>query len=67
MHAPRRKGDPVGRLIDLVDRERQLARLRRELAALRAENDKLQLQLTRLRSAMRHCTTCEYHPRNRGA
>lgn len=57
----------MGRLTDLVDRERQLAHLRRELASLRADNEKLQLQVARLRSAMRHCTTCEYHPRNRGS
>jgi prefoldin subunit 5 len=56
----------MGRLTDLLDRELQLAELRRELAALRADNEKLQLQLQRLRAAMRHCTTCEYHPRNRG-
>lgn len=56
----------MGRLADILEREQQLARQRRELDALRAENEKLQLQVARLRAAMRHCTTCEYHPRNRG-
>jgi cell division protein FtsB len=55
----------VGRLSSLLDREQQLAVQRRELAELRADNEKLRQQIARLRSAMRHCTTCSYHPRNR--
>lgn len=55
----------MGRLSSLLDREQQLAVQRRELAELRADNEKLRQQIARLRSAMRHCTTCSYHPRNR--
>lgn len=55
----------MGRLAEAIDREQQLARHRRELAMLRAENETLRTQLARLRAAMRHCTSCEYHPRNR--
>jgi hypothetical protein len=58
--APGPKAALLHRLRRFVDRERELTRARREVDALTADNEHLQRQLTRLRAAMRHCTTCEY-------
>ena len=58
--APGPKAALLHRLRRVVYRERELTRARREVDALTADNEHLQRQLTRLRAAMRHCTTCEY-------
>ncbi len=52
------------KLMDIIAMERRLQRQRRENRELSQENEKLQAQVERLRTAMRRCVACEYHPRN---
>jgi cell division protein FtsB len=55
----------MSKLVDVIAQERRLAQQHRQLQDLRRENEKLHGQLERMRTAMRRCLTCEYHPRNR--
>lgn len=50
----------MGKLTDLLDRERRLLSQERELRDLREQLRKQQEQNARMREGMRRCTTCEY-------